>query len=269
MTTQIAQTAVVDPRAKLGDNVSIGHFCVIGPDVTLGDNCRIEDHVVISGITRLGEDNHVFQGAVLGMHPQDTSYCDSPTRVEIGNGNVFREHCTVNRGTEKEEGITRVGDNNYFMTATHIAHDCCVGDRVVTANNCMLGGHVHVGNDVTIAGGVGVNHFASIGQMSFVSAMSRVLHDVPPFMIVDGQPAKPRAVNSVGLKRHDYPDEDIRLLTIAYKLMYRERAGLDTVKKEILSHGPLRPALKELIGCLERSAEGKHGRSRQQRKKAA
>ena len=135
MSTKIAQTAVVDPRAKLGKNVRVGHFCVIGPDVTIGDDTLIEDHVVISGITTLGEENHVFPGCVIGAHPQDTSYKDSPTRVEIGHGNTFREHCTVNRGTEKEEGLTRVGDNNFFMIGTHIAHDCNLGDRIVIANN--------------------------------------------------------------------------------------------------------------------------------------
>ncbi len=269
MSTQISQTAVVDPRAKIGANVSIGHFCVIGPDVEIGDNTRIDSHAVVSGHTTMGEDNQVFPSCVIGTAPQDTSYQDAPTRVSIGNGNVFREQCTVNRGTEKEEGVTRVGDNNYFMTATHIAHDCKVGDRIVIANNCMLGGHVSVGNDVTIAGGVGVNHFASIGQMSFISAMSCVLLDVPPFMIAGGQPARPRAINAIGLKRHEYPSEDIRLLKIAFKRMYRDYVGVESLKQEILTYGPLRPVLKELIDSLERSAQGMHGRGQQQRKKAA
>ncbi|TWT50530.1 Acyl-[acyl-carrier-protein]--UDP-N-acetylglucosamine O-acyltransferase [Rubripirellula amarantea] len=269
MSTDIAQTAVVDPRAKLGTNVKIGHFCIIGPDVTIGDDTRLENNVVLSGITRIGEDNHFFSNCVIGTHPQDTTYRETATCVEVGHGNIFREFCTVNRATEKEDGVTRVGDNNYFMTNTHIAHDCKIGDRIVIANNGMLGGHVHVGNDVTIAGGVGVNHFASIGQMSFVSAMSRVLHDVPPYMIVDGQPARPRAVNSVGLKRHDFPEEDIRLLSKSYRLLYRSCVGLEAAREEILSYGPLRPALKELFDCVERAGLGKHGRSRQHRKKAA
>ena len=119
MGTVIAQTAVVDPRAKIGANVRIGHFCVIGPDVSIGDNTLIEDHVVISGVTSIGEDNHIFPGAVLGAHPQDTGYKGSRTRVEIGHGNTFREHCTVNRGTEKEAGLTRIGNNNYFMAVSY------------------------------------------------------------------------------------------------------------------------------------------------------
>ena len=269
MSTVIAQTAVVDPRAKLGKNVHIGHFCVIGADVTIGDGTLIEDHVVISGVTTIGEDNHLFPGCVIGAHPQDTSYRDSPTRVEIGHGNTFREHCTVNRATEKEDGITRIGDNNFFMVGTHIAHDCNLGDRIVIANNAMLGGHVHIANDVTIAGGVGVHHFASIGQLSFVSAMSRVLHDVPPYMIVDGQPSKPRAVNSVGLKRHDYPKEDIQVLTSAYKLLYRSRVGIEVARTELLSTGPIRPVLKHLFDFIDHTSGGRHGRGRDRRRIAA
>ncbi|NNE00683.1 MAG: acyl-ACP--UDP-N-acetylglucosamine O-acyltransferase [Pirellulaceae bacterium] len=269
MSVTIAQTAVVDPRAKLGNNVRIGHFCVIGPDASIGDGTMIEDHVIISGISVIGENNHIFPGSVIGAHPQDTSYRDTPTAVHIGDGNVFREHCTVNRATEKEDGITLVGNDNYFMAGTHIAHDCKVGDRIVIANNGMLGGHVRVGNDVTLAGGVGVSHFASIGQLSFVSAMSRVLHDVPPFMIVDGQPTKPRAVNTIGLKRHDYSSEDVRVLVEAFKLLYRSRVGVEIARDKMFSAGPIRPVLNHLFDCLEHSSGGRHGRGQDRREKKA
>ncbi len=269
MSAIIAQTTVVDPRARIGRNVRIGHFCVIGPDVTIGDETLIEDHVVISGVTRIGEDNHLFPGVVIGSHPQDVSYQGTPTRIEIGNGNVLREHCTVNRATEKEEGLTRIGDHNYFMTGTHIAHDCALGDRIVIANNCMLGGHVHIDNDVTIAGGVGIHHFASVGQLSFVGAMSRVLHDVPPYMIVEGQPTRPRCVNVVGLKRNDYTSEDIQVLNRAYKLLYRGRVGVESAKAQLFSQGPIRPVLKHLLDFVENSSGGRHGRGRDRRRKAA
>ena len=269
MSTSIAQTAVVDPRAKIGTNVRIGHFCVIGPDVSIGNNTRIEDHVVMAGICRLGEDNHVFQGCVIGGHPQDTSYENTPTRVEIGHGNTIRENCTVNRGTEKDQGVTRIGDNNFLMTGTHVAHDCTLGDRIVIANNGMLGGHVHIGNDVTLAGGVGVHHFASIGQLSFVSSMSRVLHDVPPYLIVDGQPSKPRAVNTIGLKRHDYPEDDIKVLNKAYRMLYRSRVGVEVAREELMNRGPIRPVLKHLFDSIDQSSDGRHGRGRDRRRKAA
>ncbi len=269
MSAIIAQTAVVDPRARLGNNVRIGHFSVIGPDVTIGDNCRIEDHVVISGLTTIGEDNHFFPGCVIGAHPQDVSYRDTPTRVEIGDGNVFREHSTVNRATEKEDGLTRVGDNNYFMTNTHIAHDCKLGDRIVIANNGMLGGHVRIENDVTIAGGVGVHHFASVGRLSFVGAMSLVLHDVPPYMIVEGRPTRPRCSNVVGLKRHDFPADDIRVLGDAFKLLYRQHVGLENAMEILLSREPMRPVLAHLFNFLELSNAGRHGRGRDRRRMAA
>jgi UDP-N-acetylglucosamine acyltransferase len=269
MSVVIAQTAVVDPRAQLGNNVRIGHFSVIGPDVKIGDGTQIDEHVVVNGDTSIGSDNHIFAGTVIGGFPQDTSYKSSPTKVIIGDNNVFREHCTVNRATEKEDGITEIGCDNYFMTATHIAHDCKLGDRIVIANNGMLGGHVRVGNDVTIAGGVGVSHFASVGQLSFVSAMSRVLHDVPPYTIVDGQPSKPRAVNTIGLKRHGYTADDIRVLTEAFKLLYRQRVGVDKAREVVFSKGPIRPVIKHLFDCVDRSCGGAHGRGQDQRRKKA
>lgn len=269
MSTVIAQTAVVDPRAKLGKNVRIGHFCVIGADVSIGDDTLVEDHVVVSGVTNIGEGNHIFPGVVIGAHPQDTGYRDSPTRVEIGDGNTFREHCTVNRASEKEEGVTRIGNDNFFMIGSHVAHDCCLGDRIVLANNCLLGGHVHVGNDVTLAGGVAVHHFASIGQLAFVGGMSRVLQDIPPYMLTDGSPARPRSCNVVGLKRHDYPREDIEILTNAYKLLYRRRVGIEVARTELLGMGPIRPVLKHLFDFIDHSCGGRNGRGRDRRKAAA
>jgi UDP-N-acetylglucosamine acyltransferase len=269
MSTMIAHSAVVDPRAKLGKNVRVGHFCVIGPDVTIGDNTEIDEHVIICGVTSIGEDNRFFPGCVIGSAPQDTSYKDQPTRVEIGHGNTFREYCTVNRGTEKEVGLTRVGDNCFFMIGTHIAHDCVLGDRIVIANNCLLGGHVHVGNDVTISGGVAVHHFASVGQLSFVGGISRVLQDIPPFMVADGNPARPRSANTVGLKRHDYPQEDIEVLSHAYKLLYRSRIGIENARTELMGSGPIRPVIKHLFNFIDNTIGGRNGRGRDRRRNVA
>lgn len=269
MTNPIAQTAVVDPRARLGKNVRVGHFCVIGPDVTIGDGTIVESHVVITGIVSIGSDNQIFPGCVIGAPPQDLGYSGASTRVTIGDGNIIRENCTINRATEKEDGVTRVGNDNFLMTGTHVAHDCHLGDRIVVANNAMFGGHVHIANDVTIAGGVGVNHFASIGQLSYVSAMSRVLHDVPPFMVVDGQPSKPRAANTVGLRRHDFPEEDIEAVSKAFKLLYRNRVGIEVARAELLGTGPIRPVLKHLFDSIDYSCSGRKGRGRDQRRSAA
>ena len=269
MSVVIATTAVVDPRAQLGEGVRVGHFSVIGPDAKIGDRTLIEEHVVVTGHTTIGEHNHIVPGTVSGAHPQDTSYKNTPTKVIIGDNNVFREHVTVNRATEKEDGITEIGNDNFLMASAHVAHDCRVGDRIVLANNTMLGGHARIGNDVTLAGGSGVSHFASVGQLSFVSAMARVLHDVPPFTIVDGQPARARAVNTIGLKRHGYTQEDIKVLNAAHKLMYRARVGLDQARETIYSQGPIRPVIKHYFDCIARSYSGNHGRGTDQRGKKA
>ncbi len=269
MSVTIAPTAAVDPRAKIEADVHIGHFCVVGPDVTIGRGTRLESHVTLMGHVNIGEENHIFPNVVIGGHPQDISYRGSDTRVEIGHSNIIRESVTINRGTEKEDGITRLGNQCYIMTCSHIAHDCKVGDRVIMANNVMLGGHVHVHNDATISGGVGVHHFGSVGNFAFVGALSRVLHDVPPFMLCEGIPAKPRCVNVVALKRNDFPAEDIRLVTEAFKLLYRSKVGVESARELLLARGPMRPCLKALFDFLDHQRGGSHGRGRDRRKKAA
>lgn len=269
MRPDIAATAVVDPRAELGRNVRIGHYCVVGPKIVLGDDCVLDSHVVMTGRVTIGEDNHFHPHCVIGGPPQDTGYTDADTAIEIGDGNVFREQCTVNLATEKGDGVTRVGDDNFLMAGTHVAHDCRVGDRIVIANNGMLGGHVTVDNDVTIAGGVGVNHFASIGRMSFVSAMSRILHDVPPYTVVDGQPAKPRSVNTIGMKRHGFPAEDIEAMTRAFRLLYRQKVGIEKARAELFPTGvATRPVLKHLFDAIDYSVGGRAGRGNDRRHRA-
>jgi len=269
MSVNIAPTAVVDPRAKIDSDVQIGHFCVVGPDVTIQRGTRLEAHVTLMGIVDIGEDNHIFPNAVIGAHPQDISYRNSPTRVEIGNGNTIREGVTINRGTEKEDGITRLGNHCYLMANCHIAHDCKVGDRVIMANNVMVGGHVHIQNDVTISGGTGIHHFGSVGAFAFIGALARVLHDVPPYMMCDGTPAKPRCANIVALKRNNFPAEDIRLISEAYKLLYRSKVGYEAAREVLLSRFSLRPCLKNLFDFLEYQRGGNHGRGRDRRKKVA
>lgn len=269
MSVNIAPTAVVDPRANIDSDVHIGHFCVVGPDVTILRGTRLENNVTIMGHVSIGEDNHFFPNVVIGGHPQDLSYQGSATRVEIGHSNTFREGVTINRATEKEDGVTRVGNQCYLMTCSHIAHDCKVGDRVIMANNVMLGGHVHVHNDATISGGVGVHHYGSIGSFSFVGAISRVLHDVPPYMLSEGIPAKPRCVNVVALKRNNFPAEDIQLISEAFKLLYRSKVGVAPARELLLARGPMRPVLKNLFDFLDHQGGGRHGRGRDRRKKAA
>lgn len=269
MSVNIAPTAAVDPRANIESDVQIGHFCVVGPDVTIGRGTKLESNVTLMGRVVVGEENHFFPNVVIGAHPQDLSYQGSPTLVEIGNNNTLREGVTVNRATEKEDGITRIGNQCYLMANTHIAHDCKIGDRVIMANNVMLGGHVHIHNDATISGGSGVHHYGSVGSFAFVGALSRVLHDVPPFMLCEGLPARPRCVNVVALKRNNFPSEDIKLISDAFKLLYRSKVGIEPARELLLARGPMRPCIKALFDFLDHQCAGRHGRGRDRRKKVA
>lgn len=268
MATIIGDHAVVDPRARIDDDVEIGPFCVIGPHVTIGRGTRLMNNVTITGHVTIGQYNQFHSGCVVGGEPQDLSYRGSPTEVIIGDHNIFREAVTVNRASEKEDLITTIGSHCYFMACSHIAHDCRVADRVVMANCVLLGGHVHVDHHATIAGASAVHHFASIGAYAFVSGMSRVIHDVPPYMLLDGQPARPRCVNVVALKRNDFSAEDIRALSEAHRLLYRAKVGLDHAREILRSNGKLVPCVNHLLSTLQNQAEGRHGRGRDRRKAA-
>ena len=268
MAAAISDMADVDPLADIADDVEIGPFCTIGPDVVLGRGTRLLNHVTITGCTRLGQNNKVYPGAVIGAEPQDASYCGSPTRVVIGDRNVIRECVTINRATEKEAGVTRIGSRCYLMACTHIAHDCYLGDGVVIANGTLLAGHVRVDHHATLSGSVGVHHYTTIGSYSFVSGLSRVLNDVPPYMLVDGDPARPRCLNIVALKRHDFPHEYIQALTEAHRLIYRAKLGLDHAREILRSHGSLVPPVHHLLNFLQEQQEGRHGRARQRRRAA-
>jgi UDP-N-acetylglucosamine acyltransferase len=207
MPIYIADTACVDPRAQIDEGVYIGPFCVIGPHAQVGADTRLENQVTLMGHVRLGRRNHVYPGAVLGGEPQDVSYTGSDTKVIIGDDNIIRECVTVNRASEKEDGLTRIGNCNFLMACCHVAHDCKLGNHIIIANNTLLGGHVHVDDYASLSGGVAVHHFATIGGYSFVGGMSAVRHDVPPYMLVEGHPAKPRCINVVGLKRNNFPPD--------------------------------------------------------------
>ncbi|MCE3015144.1 MAG: acyl-ACP--UDP-N-acetylglucosamine O-acyltransferase [Pirellula sp.] len=269
MPTIIAHTAVVDPRAELDDDVRIGHHCVVGANVKIGRGTRLENSVTLTGHTSIGRDNRFFPGCVIGGEPQDLSYQGSPTQVIIGDGNVFRECVTVNRGTEKDEGTTRIGHNCYFMANSHVAHDCIVEDRVIMANTVMLGGHVRVEHDATLSGGVAVHHFASIGCYAFVSGLSRVLQDIPPFMLAEGFPARPRCVNVVALKRKNFSTPSIRAISEAHKLLYRSKVGVKHAREILQGNGSLMPELETLFAFIDESNLGKHGRGRDRRSSSA
>jgi UDP-N-acetylglucosamine acyltransferase len=265
MPTKISDRAQVDPRARLDEDVEIGPFCVIGPDVCIGRGTRLRNNVTLTGRVTLGEHNRLYPGVVIGAEPQDLSYRGTETQVIIGDHNVLRESVTINRATEKEDGVTTVGSRCLLMACCHVAHDCRVGDRVVLANATLLGGHVRVHHHATLSGGVGVQHFATIGAYSFVSGLSRVLHDVPPYMLVEGSPARPRRVNVVALKRNHFPTEVVEALVEAHRLIYREKVGLDQAREILRNEGQLIPAVNHLLNFVQEQQEGRQGRARERR----
>jgi len=268
MATIISSQSAVDPRADLGDGVEIGPFCVVGPNVKIGDGTKLENGVTLMGRVTLGRHNHIFPGTVIGGEPQDLSYQGSDTQVIIGDHNVIRESVTINRASEKEEGLTTLGNHCYVMAGCHIGHDCRIGDRVVISNDSLLGGHVHIHDCATLSAAVGVHQFTTIGSYSFVAGISRVLHDVPPYMLVEGSPARPRCINAVALKRNQFSKDAMRSLAEAHKIIYRSKVGLDHAREMLRNKENMVPAVTHLLSFIENQQEGLHGRSRQRRSAA-
>ena len=217
---RIHPLAVVSPIARVAEDVRIGPFCVVEPNVTIGAGCRLEAGAIVKNGTILGEDNHIFEGAVLGGLPQHLSAPPRSGGLIIGDGNTFRENVTMHRSL-KEDHATVVGDNNMLMVNTHIAHDCILGNRVIIANNAMLAGHVVVADRAYISGGVGIHQFCRVGTLSMIGGQAHVVKDVPPYVTVDGLTGYVVGVNQIGLRRADYPRKDISRLKTAYRLIYR------------------------------------------------
>ncbi len=265
----LAENVYIHPNAEIADDVEIGPFCVIGPGVKIGRGCRLHNNVTLMMNVELGEANEIYPGTVIGGPPQDVSYRGSETKVIIGDHNIIRECVTINRGTEKEFGITRIGNHNFLMACCHIAHDCSLGDHIIITNGTLLGGHVHVEDCAIISGGVGVHHFATIGRYSFVGGLSAVRHDVPPYMLVEGHPARPRCVNAVALRRHHFSPQTIECLSEAFRLLYRTRVGLSNAREILRAKGQLIPEVQYLMEFVERQQQGRHGRGREALRRAA
>ena len=223
----IDKRAVIDDSARLAPDVSVGPYAIIAADVHIDAGTRIESHVVIKGPSRIGKDNHIFQFASLGDMPQDRKYSGEATWMEMGDRNIVREYCTVNRGTMHGGGRTVIGDDNLFMAYAHVAHDCHIGNHTVFSNCASLGGHVAVGDHAILSGFAIVHQFCRIGAHSFLGMGSAVARDVPPFVTVTGQPARPRGINAEGLKRRDFGADTISHLRRAYKVLFRSRLSLD------------------------------------------
>ncbi len=231
--TRIHSTAQVDPRAQLDASVEVGAYSIIGPDVVIGAGTRVGPHVVIDGHTSIGRDNVFYQFSSIGAAPQDKKYAGEPTRLEIGDRNTVREFCTFNRGTAQDVGVTRLGNDNWIMAYVHLAHDCQIGNHTIFANNAQLAGHVHVGDWAIMGGHSGVHQFCKIGAHAMVGMFSSITQDVPPYVILNGNPAAPHGINIEGLKRRGFTREAIGALRNAYRLLYKSGLTLDEAKAAI------------------------------------
>ena len=229
----IHPTAIVAEGAHLDPSVSVGAYAVIGPHVTMGARTTVGAHCVIEGHTTIGADNRIFQFSSLGAVPQDKKYAGEPTQLVIGDRNTIREFCTFNLGTAQDAGVTRIGDDNWIMAYVHIAHDCVLGNQITMANNATLAGHVEVGDWATVGGLTGVLQRMRIGAHTMVGFASHVGKDVPPFMVVDGNPLAVRAVNLVGLRRRDFSAERLAAIRDMHKIIYRQGKTLDEARTAI------------------------------------
>jgi UDP-N-acetylglucosamine acyltransferase len=250
----IDSRAVVSPQAQLASDVVVGPFSVIGPGVEIGAGTWIGPHAVINGPTRIGRDNKVFQFASLGDAPQDKKYKGEPTRLEIGDRNVFRESCTVNRGTTHDQGVTRIGSDNLFMAYSHVAHDCQVGDKVVLSNVATLGGHVELGDWVIMGGLSAVHQFTKVGAHCFIANNAAVTRDVPPYVMAVGQPAEPHSINSEGLKRRGFTPEQILNIRRAYRLLYRSGLKLKDAMEQLEQAALTQAEIKPFVEFIKRSS---------------
>jgi UDP-N-acetylglucosamine acyltransferase len=247
-------TAIIDPEAEIGADVTIGPYCVIGPAVVLGPGCWLQNHVTLCGPTKIGGRNRFHAYCSIGQQSQDLKYAGEPTYLEIGDENTFREFVTVSRATGKEN-VTRIGNQGNFLAYSHIAHDCDVGDRVIFSNNGTLGGHVIVQEYAVLGGLTAVHQFCRIGKHAITGGCTKVVQDVPPFMIVDGNPAEVRGINLVGLERRGFTADTIRALKEAYRILYRAKLNTKQALEELaktLGETPEVDDLMQFIGSSQR-----------------
>lgn len=252
----IHPTAIIHPGARLAEGVSVGAYSLIGEHVEIGEGTRIGPHVVIEGHTRIGRDNEIFQFCSIGAQPQDKKYDAEPTRLEIGDRNTIREFCSFNVGTSQDAHVTRVGNDNWVMAYVHVAHDCVVGDNVIFANNATLAGHVQVGDWAILGGFTGVHQFVRVGAHSFCGVGTVLLQDLPPFVTVSGNPAKPHGINSEGLKRRGYSAEAIAAIKRAYRTLYRSGLTLAEARAQIDEMAQQQPELALFAGFIADSGRG-------------
>lgn len=251
----IHPTAVVHPKAKLGEGCEVGPFCVIGEHATLGANCKLHSHVVVDGHTTLGAGNELFPFAAIGLKTQDLKWKGGVTRTVIGDHNVFRENTTVHSATNDGDA-TVIGSHNHFLAYTHIAHDCVVGSHIVMSNVGTLAGHVIVEDHAIIGGLAAVHQFCRIGRMAIIGGCSKVVQDVPPFMLADGNPAETKALNKIGLERNGVSEAAQAALKKAFKILFRDGLTVSNALVKIEQELPGLPELQHLLAFVKASERG-------------
>lgn len=256
----IHATALIDPRASLDSSVEVGAYSIIGPHVQIGAATRIGPHVVIDGHTSIGCHNTFFQFSSIGAAPQDKKYAGEPTRLEIGDRNTVREFCTFNLGTAQDAGVTRLGSDNWIMAYVHLAHDCQVGNHTIFANNAQLAGHVHIGDWVILGGFANIHQFCKVGPHAMLGMSTSLTQDVPPFVMLNGNPAAAHGVNSEGLKRRGFSASQITAIRHAYKLIYKCGLTLEQAKaaleQEEARMAATAPQVRMMRQFLEASTRG-------------
>lgn len=252
----IDPSARISPSARLADDVSVGAWSIIDDDVEIGAGSRIGPHVIIRGPTRIGRDNRIYQFSSIGDDPQDKKYAGEATRLEIGDRNVIREYCTLNRGTVQGGGVTRIGSDNWIMAYVHVAHDCVVGSDIIMANGATLAGHVSVDDHVTLGAFTVVHQFCAIGAHCFSAMGTVILKDVPPYVTVAGNPSAAHGINSEGLRRRGFSNAAVMGLRRAYRTLYKQGRSLEDARTVLAEQATQLPELEPLLDFLGRTTRG-------------
>lgn len=253
--SRIHPSAIIDPSAQIGSNVSIGPWCVIGANVMIGDGSCLDPHVVVEQNTVMGCGNRVHSFAAIGGDPQDSQYRGEKTTLEIGDHNIIREFVTIHRGSTRGAGVTRVGDHNFLMAYTHIAHDCVIGNRVLFVNNATIAGHVQVDDYAILGAFTAIHQYCRVGAYSFLSRGAEITKDILPYMLITDSD-RPRGLNSVGLRRHGFSEETITRLKRAYHLICRSRLKLQEIRHQLLDMLETTPEIQRMIEIIDQSTRG-------------
>jgi len=253
----IHPTAIISEKSSLGKNVEIGPYCIIGDDVHIGDGCKLHSHVVIEGHSTIGKNNTFFPFSAIGLKTQDLKYNGGPTYLKIGDNNIFRENTTIHSSTF-EDTVTSIGNDNYFLAYAHVAHECKVHNNVIFSNNATIAGHVEVFDHVIISGFGGIHQFCKIGAHSIIGGCTKIVKDIPPFTMADGNPAAIRGINTVGLERRGFAIGDIKALRMAYrKLFLKKDQNLAVLLKQFTDHEAAEnPHVQELLSFISTTERG-------------